>query len=158
MALWRRGLAVPWRTVFLVHQNLVLQRVSSISDVCALLLWLSCSFLQSNCLKWVSLLLWVGLGPCGVSGPVWGCLGLNWVRPGVCRNAVTPNYRGLFPLFSFEKLLLVGGACSQMSCLPPALCGASWLVCVVISPSASRVPLLTQIGRASCRERVCLYV
>ena len=54
--------------------------VPFICVVCSLLLWLSCVCLQSSHLQWFYgclCLFCVGFGPCVVSGPVWGHLGVE---------------------------------------------------------------------------------
>lgn len=75
-------------------------------------------------------LLCAGFGPCVA---VWNCLWLERPDQAFPRDAITLKCRVLSLYLPFEKLLLVGGACSQTLCLPQHTAGATdGLVCVVI--------------------------
>ena len=49
-------------------------------------------------------------------------LGLSLLRPAVCQSFSVTELQGTLPALSPQVLLLVGGACSQTRCLPPAHC------------------------------------
>lgn len=59
---------------------------------------------------------------CGVSGLVQDGLGLELSQRRYLPEMKKCQTAGTFPLLSPEKLLFVGRACSQTSCLPSAHC------------------------------------
>ena len=69
--------------------------------------------------------MWAAFGPSVVSGPVWGCLGLElsqtWNLP------VEPNSKllGAFPVFCPEKLSLVGRIDVRLDICPQSSAGAA---------------------------------
>ena len=64
-------------------------------------------------------------------------LDLNGVRPGICQRCSSTKLQGTFTVLSPEKLSVVGRACSQTSCPPPAHCWGLHRTCVCVYLSHS---------------------
>lgn len=86
--------------------------------LCALLLYIGHFFLHSDHLSGFLCLLWAVLCPCGISGSIWGCLGLSLVRPGVFQRCSSTGLHGASPMLSPEKLSLVGGGAISPTVFP----------------------------------------
>ena len=95
---------------------------------CTLLLWLSHVCHQSALVLFS--LLWMGFGPCVVSEPVWGYIGLELSQTRCFPEVYSTNLQGTLTVWSPGRLLLLGGTCSQIIYLPSAV----ELVCVIFFP------------------------
>ena len=111
---------MPYGAVFLVHQFLELHGCLRILRVLYSCGWAAFTFS-------LAILLWAGAS----LGSLWASVELD--QP-FARDTIAPKCRALsLYCLSPEKLLLVGGACSQTRCLPQPIVGASGrLVYVVI--------------------------
>ena len=77
MVLWRRGSGCPVIRCFLFIRIWCLRGVSYMCFVCVLLLWLAMVAFSPMVCGGPLCVLWPGLGPCIVNGPIWGHLGLE---------------------------------------------------------------------------------
>ena len=103
-------------------------------------------------------LLWVALCPWGVSGSICVCFGLHLVRPGICQRCSGTQVQGDFPVWSPEKLSLVGGACNQTKCPPPAHCwDHSGLLCGKLPLAPGHFEVVLALLRLFAHCQACAW-